>query len=96
MDGINVLLAVVTGILAALLTGGLKKLDTKITAKLGNLTPILVTVFSILLPLAGKALHIVDMPDAAAFVNSPLAVSVSIFARELAVSIKARYGPGGD
>lgn len=94
MEGLSLLLATVTGVLAAAVVGFLKKVDTKITGQLGNLTPIIVTAATVGLPLLAKALHIpgTDVPNAATFVNAPLATIVAILSREASVWVKARYG----
>jgi len=98
MDSLNLLLATMTGILAAAVTGFLKKADAKIGAgivsKLGNLTPVLVMGLTVGLPLLFKALHLAatDVPDAAVLASAPAATVVAILARELTVLIKSRYG----
>lgn len=85
---LNTLLAGLTGLASAFLIGVAKKVeslvDTAIISKLGNLTPILVTVLSIVLPKVAALVHFTGpVPDATLLVNAPVATVIAIASREL-------------
>lgn len=85
MDQFNLLLAALTGFASSATTGFLKGLDTRITAKLGNLTPVLVIALGFLLPKLATLLHLAAIPDATALVNAPLSTAIAILSREALV-----------
>ena len=93
MDQLNLLLVTLAGLGASAITGVLKKVDTSFSAKLGNYTPILVTLLTFILPKITTALGLTQIPDAVALANAPLATCVAIAARELLVKLKAGVTP---
>lgn len=91
MDQLNLLLAALTGLASSAIIGAVKafeaKIDAQVVSKLGNLTPILVTVLAFLLPKLATALHLAAVPDAQALASAPVATIIAIVARELLVKL---------
>lgn len=87
MEQLDLLLATLTGLASAGVVGFAKSIDTRIVAKLGNLTPVLVIVVSMVLPKLAALLHLSAVPDAAVLVNAPVATGIAVLAREAYVWI---------
>jgi hypothetical protein len=98
MDQLNLVLAAAFGLASAAVIGGIKALEARANAqlvsKLGNLTPVLVVALNLALPKLSTLLGLTNLPDAATFVNAPVASAVAILAREAFVKVLHQPDPG--
>jgi len=91
MDQLNLLLATLAGIGSAAIIGIVKKAETAVdkawVSKLGNLTPLLVTMLTFVLPKVTTTIGLTNVPDGVALANAPLATCIAIACRELLVKV---------
>ena len=87
MEVFTELVTWLTGWLSSFVLGtakkGVDKIDKKVPAWLKKFQPVIIVVLSIILPLIGKALGIVDMPTAEIVAYAPVAAFLGIASREL-------------